>query len=126
MSLSRMTLKRLPTIKTSLRRGLNREQIGAKCGVTEKTIDRDMKAWVQSGLFDVWLREEFLDLHNYVRDEDPIEAYRQIAKLVGKGLVHRIESETTYTEKVMHIHVSAKVMKDESATNRRKPELRAT
>jgi len=93
-----MTLKRLSTIKTSLRKGLNREQIGIKCGVTEKTIDRDMKAWVQSGLFDIWLREEFLDLHNYVRDQDPIEAYRQIAKLVGKGLIHRVEKQVDIQE----------------------------
>jgi len=94
-----MTLKRLPTIKSSLRKGLNREQIGEKCGVTEKTIDRDMSAWVDSGLFHIWIREEFLDLHRYVRDADPIEAYRQIAKIVGKTLVQRVEKKLDVTER---------------------------
>lgn len=98
MSLSTQTLKRLTTIKQCLRQGLNREQIGGKCGVTEKTIDRDMRAWVKSGLFDIWIREEFLDLHHYVRDADPIEAYRQIVKLVGKSIVRRIEEKVDIRE----------------------------
>lgn len=95
MSLSTSTLKRLPTIKQSLRKGLNREQIGAKCGVTEKTIDRDMKAWVNSGLFEIWLKEEFLDLHNYARDADPITAYKEIARIVGRMVTRKAEIKTT-------------------------------
>jgi len=98
MSLSTATLSRLPTIKTGLRKGLNREQIGAKCDVTEKTIDRDMKAWVESGLFEIWIKEEFVDLHGYARDNDPIEAYKQMAKIVAKMVTHKIESKTTVKE----------------------------
>lgn len=93
MSLSRWTLKRLPIIKASLRKGLNRDQIGAACGVTEKTIDRDMRAWVDSGLFETWLKEEFLDLHNYARDADPIEAYKQVAKIVGRMVTRKVEAK---------------------------------
>lgn len=100
MSLSTSTLKRLPTIKQSLRKGLNREQIGAKCGVTEKTIDRDMKAWVNSGLFEIWLKEEFLDLHNYARDADPITAYKEIARIVGRMVTRKIEKQVDIHEKI--------------------------
>jgi len=93
MSLSTKTLKRLSTIKQSLILGHNREQIGQKCGVTEKTIDRDIRAWVNSGLFETWLKEEFLRLHADIIHEDPTEAYRQISKLVGRTLIHRIEQQ---------------------------------
>jgi len=99
MSLSTATQIRLPTIKQGLRKGLNREQIGAKCGVTEKTIDRDMNAWVESGLFEVWLKEEFVDLHGYARDNDPIEAYRQIAKIVAKMVTRKAEMKAEIHEK---------------------------
>ena len=98
MSLSTHTLKRLSTIKTGLREGLTRPVLGKRCGVTEKTIDRDIKAWVNSGLFETWIREEFLDLHNYVRDADPVEAYRQVSKLVAKMITQKIEAKTEHRE----------------------------
>jgi chromatin segregation and condensation protein Rec8/ScpA/Scc1 (kleisin family) len=106
MSLSTRTLKRIPIIKESLRKGLNREQIGEKCGVTEKTIDRDMKAWVESGLFEIWLKEEFIDLHNYARDADPITAYKEIARIVGRMVTRKIEAHTLEEIKVEEKHVS--------------------
>lgn len=93
MSVSTTTLKRLPTIKQGLIEGLTREQIGDTCGVTEKTIRRDIQAWVESGLFETWIRIEFLRLHTNIIHEDPVEAYRQISKLVGKTLIHRVEAK---------------------------------
>ena len=106
MSLSTATLKRLPTIKEGLRKGLNREQIAAKCSRTEKTIDRDMSAWVESGLFEVWLKEEFLDLHHYARDNEPMEAYRQISKLVARMLTRKIEAKTEIKTEHVEKHVT--------------------
>lgn len=91
MSLSTRTLKRLPTIKECLRKGLNRDQIGARCGVTEKTIDRDMNAWVDSGLFEIWIKQEFVDLHHYARDNNPMDAYKEVARLVGKMITRKAE-----------------------------------
>lgn len=112
MSLSTAMLKRLPLIKQGLREGLNREQIGAHCRVTEKTIDRDMKAWVQSGLFEIWLKEEFLDLHNYARTADPITAYKEIARIIGKMVTRKVEAHTV--EEIREIKLSW--IKDESNT----------
>ena len=97
MSLSRQTLKRLPIIKAGLLKGLNYTQIGQQCGVTEKTIDRDIKAWVQSGDFERWLREEWLRLHAIIINQNPEEAYKQLSKLLGKTLVRRIEAKTEIT-----------------------------
>jgi len=107
MSLSTQTQKRLPQIKASLLKGLNYEQIGTKCGVTEKTIDRDVKAWVDSGDFENWIKEEWIRLHQIVMNESPVEAYRNLTKLVGQMLTRKIQakSEITQTQRVLHLHM---------------------
>ena len=110
MSLSRATVKRLPQIKEGFRHGYNYTQIGQNCGVTEKTIDRDIHSWVESGLFEIWLKEEFLDLHHYARDNNPLEAYKEIAKIVGKMVTRRVESK--HTEEIREIKLTW--IKDES------------
>lgn len=91
MSLSTQTQKRLPQIKQGLLKGLNYTQIGAKCGVTERTIDRDVKVWVSSGDFEDWIKEEWIRLHQIVVNESPIEAYKNLTKLVGNMLTRKIE-----------------------------------
>jgi len=91
MSLSTSTLERLPKIQKGLITGLNREEIGKQCNVTEKTIDRDITRWVDSGLFEVWLKEEWMRHHIKVSKKHPIEAYRQLTKLLGQTLTHRME-----------------------------------
>ena len=94
MSLSQHTLKRLPKIQRGLLTGYSREEIGQQCGVTEKTIDRDIKTWIDSGLFETWLREEFVRHHVLVSRKDPVEAYRQLSKLVGRMLTRKAEIKT--------------------------------
>ena len=96
MSLTTQTRKRLPTIKTSILEGLNRDQIAAKLNVTEKTIDRDYKAWVNSEDFETWLKEEWLRLHNIILKENPTEAYRQISRLVGMMVTRKLEKKEWY------------------------------
>jgi DNA-binding transcriptional regulator LsrR (DeoR family) len=91
MSVSTTTLKRLDKIKDGIIEGLNRRQIGDKIGVSERTIRRDIRAWVESGLFEVWLKEEFLRLHSDMIHENPELAYQQIAKLVGHMFTRKIE-----------------------------------
>ena len=38
-----------------------------------------------------WLKTEFVDLHNYARDANPLEAYKQIAKIVAKMVTRKAE-----------------------------------
>ena len=54
------TRKRLPNIKAGLLKGLNYTQIGEKCGVQEKTIDRDIAKWLESGDFETWIKAEWM------------------------------------------------------------------
>lgn len=75
-----------------------------------------MQSWVESGLFEIWLKEEFVDLHNYARDQDPIEAYRQIAKIVGKMVTRKIEAKAEYKEERTLIVKMYRPDEDESAT----------
>ena len=93
MSVSRQTQKRLPTIKAGLLRGDSYADIGSNCGVTSRTIDRDVYAWVESGGFETWIKQEWLRLHNQIIHEDPAEAYRQITKILGRMVTRKVESK---------------------------------
>lgn len=107
MSLSTQTQKRLPTIKQGLLTGLNYENIGRKCGVTERTIDRDISNWVDSGQFETWIKEEWMRLHNIIVHEDPVEAYRQITKLVRRMVTQKVEAKEEIIEmKAIHVDIS--------------------
>lgn len=117
MSLSRQTLKRLPTIKAGFRKGSSYEEIATLCEVHHRTIERDVQSWVQSGQFETWIRQEFIDLHGYARNEDKMEAYKEIAKLVGKMITRKIESKHTEEIKDLQVHiikVDRKSLEDES------------
>jgi len=108
MTLSKQTLKRLPKIKSGLLLGLSHEKIGESCGVSKKTIDRDFKAWVNSGDFETWLKEEWVRLHNIILRESPLEAYRQVSKLVGMMVTRKIEkkAQIKISEQVVTLNVT--------------------
>lgn len=102
------TAIRLPKIKQGLREGLNYQQIAESCGLkSSQTIDRDMKAWVESGLFEVWLKTEFVELHEYMRTANPTEAYKNICKIIARMVTRKeeIKSEHTETQRVLHLHL---------------------
>jgi len=98
MSLPRQTSIRLPKLKKGLILGQNLAEIARECHVTERTINRDKEAWLASGDFEVWLRDEWLRYHMLIGKTDPVEAYRQLSRLIGKTLTQRVEAETTVRE----------------------------
>jgi len=108
MSLTTQTLKRLPYIQQGIHEGLSREQIGQSCGVTEKTIDRDMNAWVESGLFEIWIKKEFVETYPDIKREDKVLAFQEIAKLVGKMLTRKIErkEQIAISEEIVTVNVT--------------------
>ena len=109
MSLSTQTQKRLPKIKAGLLTGLNYMQIGSKCGVTEKTIDRDMQAFVESGEFETWIKLEWATLYAELHKNPEMKwgIFSQLTKLLGKMLTRKaeIKSEHTETQKLIHLHM---------------------
>ena len=106
MSLSTQTLRRLPTIKQGLLQGLNYTSIGSRCGVTEKTIDRDIKAFVDSGEFETWIKQEWARLYSVIQKEEPVEAFRNLTKLLGRMVTRKVEAHTLEEIKVEEKHVS--------------------
>ena len=107
MSLTTQTRRRLPTIKSNLLQGLSYGQIGDILGVTEKTIDRDMKAFVESGQFETWIKQEWIRLHTAVIKDNPTEAYRQVSKLLSRMVTRKAEikaiEETREIKLVWHV-----------------------
>ena len=91
MSLSRQTLKRLPEIKQGFINGSSYEEIAVACSVHHRTIERDVQSWVNTGLFEVWIKEEFLRLHPKAIKKDLLKAYDNICKLVGKMITRKAE-----------------------------------
>jgi hypothetical protein len=102
MSLSRQTLNRLPKIKRGFIRGSTYEQMAISCGVHHRTIERDVQSWVDSGLFETWIKQEFLRLHPKAVKKDLLKAYDNICKLVGKMLTRKIETKTELKGEIKH------------------------
>jgi len=106
MSLSPQTQRRLVLIKPMLLKGKSYETIGKACGVTERTIDRDVSAWYKSGKYEAWLFQEWLRLHAEVLKEDRVEPYRQVSKLISRMVTRKAEIRTeinAHVEVVKHI-----------------------
>jgi len=102
--LSKKTIFRLPKIKQGLLDGLNYDQIAENCGVkSSQTIDRDMKAWVQSGDFELWIRTEFTALYSHVKMADPITAFKELAKMVSKTFVQKQEVKQEVNLNTKHV-----------------------
>jgi hypothetical protein len=108
MSLSKQTQLRMPKIKEGILRGLNYDEIAATCKLrNHRTIERDVKTWVESGEFETWLKVEFLTTYPEIKAEDKGLAFQEIAKLVGKMLTRKIErkEQIELSQKVLHLHM---------------------
>jgi len=66
-----------------------------------------MQGWIESDLFEIWIKEEFIETYPDIKKEDKVLAFQEIAKLVAKMLTRKIESkaEITETRKVLHLHL---------------------
>lgn len=83
---------RLPILIEGMQKGLTFKQVAAKCGVTQKTIERDFKNWKDNGGFDQWLLTEFLRLHNQeLKKPEGSQAYKVTADLLKKRLKEQSE-----------------------------------
>ena len=99
MSMSNATTMRLPKIKVGLMSGKTYSEIGAECGVTLKTIYRDVQVWTQTPEFDYWLDAEWVRLKTQAEQEDLIEVFRQLTKLKVKRITQKFEAKTEATLK---------------------------
>jgi DNA-binding transcriptional regulator LsrR (DeoR family) len=102
MSLSTSTISRIPKIQSGIKQGLTQEQIAEHCGVSRRTIIRDMQEWVNSGLFETWLKLEFVELYEYERVANPAIAFKALSQLMGKMVTRKAEIKAEYSEQTIH------------------------
>jgi hypothetical protein len=103
--MSQLTIQtriRLPKIQEGLREGLSHEQIASNCGVTRRTIERDLESWYESGEFETWLKAEFVELYEYVRTANPTVAFKELARLMGKMVTRKAEIKSEYKAEITH------------------------
>lgn len=97
--------KRIQKLKTLLPKGRTIEEIAGECGVDEKTIDRDLKAWMNKGGFEDWLNKEFFRLHRKAEEEDVLEAYKAVVRLKERYITQKIQQDIkgSFDHKIIQI-----------------------
>jgi phage regulator Rha-like protein len=103
-------------IKILILEGKNQVEIAHAIGKRRETINRKISRWMQTEDFDSWLGPLWLEQYGEVRKVDKREALRQLTKLYVSKQTRKFESRTEHTEKILHVVVSAKLMKDEPTT----------
>jgi len=86
--LPRQTQIRLSKIKVGLLERKTREEIGADCNVSERTIRRDIEIWTKTPDFLNWIREVWLD--KYLKVDD-VEVFRQATKIMIRTIPQQAE-----------------------------------
>lgn len=112
------TRKRLPLIIDGLLAGKNYEQIAHDCGLkSPKTIQRDLERWRDRGGLESFLQNEWLRMHGKVKQLDPIEAHRQLTRLLGRTLTQKVKAEVEHGEIVVKMWQPPEKDKDSAASN---------
>jgi len=60
------------------------DEIAQLCGVTKRTIRRDVEQWKQEGGYDEWLTEQFFKLYGLVKTQDIKHAFDRICDLMRR------------------------------------------
>ena len=75
--------QRLQLIKDNVTT-LTYNEIAKQCGVTKRTIRRDIEDWKQHGGYDEFLTEQFFKLYGIMALEDPRHAFDRICDLLRR------------------------------------------
>ena len=95
LELSTQTNLRLPKIKAGILSKKTRTQIGDDCGVSERTIRRDITDWTKTDDFLRWAREVWL---HYMQKVDDAEVFRQATKIMVKTIPTQAEIKTEHKD----------------------------
>ena len=68
------------------------------CGVTKRTIIRDINRWRQDGGFEESLMDEFVATYPNMKDEFPEKAFDRLCYLLGRTLTRKIEAKTEHRD----------------------------
>jgi len=101
ITLSNADKKHLPKIKSLLLQGKSQVEISVALGLRRETVNRKIRRWMQTEDFEQWLKEVWLDLYREVRHDNPVEAFRQISKILGRVL----EKKPSLAEQIREIEI---------------------
>jgi hypothetical protein len=74
-----------------------------------------MRGWIESNLFETWIKEEFVETYPDIKKEDKGLAFQEIAKLVGKMLTRKIErKEQIELSQKVEVNVTSNLQQYES------------
>jgi hypothetical protein len=110
--LTTQTNIRLPKIKYGLMHKQTREQIGTLCNVTEKTIRRDIQAWIKTEDFYQWLHELWLHLYGKIDNVELV--FKEVTRLLGKGMTQKVETKLHKIDEKRTVEIKA-LLKDYDA-----------
>ena len=85
--------QRIEILKRELQLGSTHKEIAIICGVSRKTIERDIRAWELTGGWDDWIRREFTGLFDGISETDEPLAFREMSKLAARTMTQRTESK---------------------------------
>lgn len=77
--------------------GKSYEKLAEICMCHKDTVMKDMKAWKNSGEFEALLLDEWKELHGIVKNEDPIEAYKVLSRMLMKTMREKIDINQNVT-----------------------------
>lgn len=80
----------------------NYEGLAKLCGVTKRTILRDVADWRQEGGFEDCLVDEFFRFYPKAKVEFSEKAFDRLCYLIGKTMTRRMELKEEYKEEVTH------------------------
>ena len=75
--------KRLQVLRDNLTTNTFKE-IAQLCGVTERTILRDVSRWQKNGGYDRFLLREFFELYGVIKLKDPRHAFDRVCDLLRR------------------------------------------
>ena len=82
--------QRRNVIRTNILK-LTYTEIAKECGVTERTINRDIKTWRQEGGFEELLYDEFMKSYPDQKESSPEKTFDRLCFLLGKTFTQRKE-----------------------------------
>ena len=105
MSLQTLRLKRHHTSPNQRRQIItenilltNYEGLAKLCGVSKRTIIRDIKQWRREGGFEELLINEFLDIYPKLKNRFPKTTFDRLCYLLSKTIVQKAEIKEEYKE----------------------------
>lgn len=109
------------------------EELAERCKCSVSTIYNDMKAWKDSGGFDIFILQEFNDLYPVMKEEEPLEVFKIISRFLQKGIVNkvsidqRVQVGVEYSNALKRIFVEAegKVIDKDTEQRKESPEISA-